>query len=58
MKTIAVKDLVPGMLVARDVVSEQGMVLLNGGTCLTPNLIANLQKREVVSVCIEDNVCS
>jgi len=43
LKKIAVKDLIPGMLVSREVLSGEGIVLLEKGTCLTTWQIANLR---------------
>jgi len=54
MKMLAVGFLTPGMLVARDVITEQGMVLLNHGTCLTQVHIVNIRKRDVPFVYVEE----
>lgn len=43
MKKTAVKDLVPGMLVSREVLSGNGVVLLESGTRLTDWQIVNLR---------------
>ena len=55
MKMMPVGFLTAGMLVARDVISEQGMFLLNSGTCLTQVHIVNLQKRDVPFVYVEED---
>ncbi|MDR3561127.1 MAG: HD-GYP domain-containing protein [Negativicutes bacterium] len=43
MRIVELKDLTPGMVVARKVMSETGLVLLESGGRLTPSQIANLE---------------
>lgn len=47
MKKTAVKDLIPGMLVDREVLSGDGVVLLEKGTRLTTWQIANLRNWQI-----------
>lgn len=54
MKKTAVKDLIPGMLVNRDVLSGDGVVLLEKGTRLTAWQIANLRHWPIPHIYIAD----
>lgn len=53
MKKVDVKDLCPGMIVCREVVSPEGVVLLEKGMCLTLAQITILNRRGVQYVCID-----
>ncbi|MDT8904023.1 hypothetical protein [Anaeroselena agilis] len=53
MKKMVVEALTPGMVVAREVVSREGVVLLEKGGRLTQAHIAILTRREVPFVYIK-----
>lgn len=53
MQKVNVKDLTPGLVVGREVVSREGIVLLDKGVRLTQAQIAHLLRREVPFVHIE-----
>ena len=54
MIRLSVAELAPGMLVGREVVSREGVVLLEKGVRLTAAQIAILQRREVPFVYVEE----
>lgn len=54
MKKVSVQELTPGAVVAREVLSPEGVVLLEKGVRLTQTHIANLLRREVPYVYVED----
>lgn len=53
MEKVSVQDLAPGMAIGREVVSREGVVLLEKGARLTPANIAVLLRRDVPFVYIE-----
>jgi hypothetical protein len=55
LKKTAVKDLIPGMIVNRDVLSGDGIVLLEKGTRLTAWQIANLRNWPISHIYIADD---
>jgi len=54
MEKVNVQDLTPGLTVGREVVSREGVVLLEKGARLTQAHSAILLRREVPFVYIED----
>lgn len=54
MKKMTVDELTPGLVVGREVVSREGIVLLEKGGRLTQAHIACLVRREVQFVYIEE----
>lgn len=54
MKKMTVQELTPGLVVGREVVSREGIVLLEKGGRLTQAHIAGLLRREVPFVYIEE----
>lgn len=54
MKKLSVQDLVPGMIVDREVISEEGVVLLERGTRLTPWQITNLRSWQIPHILIDE----
>ncbi len=50
MKIIATQDLVPGMVIGREVLTPDGVVLLEKGTCLSEWQIANLRNWQIPHV--------
>jgi hypothetical protein len=54
MKKMTVQELTPGLVVGREVVSREGVVLLEKGGRLTQAHIACLIRREVPFVFIEE----
>ncbi len=54
MKKVSVQELTPGTVIAREVLSPEGVVLLDKGMRLTQAHIASLVRREVQSVFIEE----
>ncbi len=53
MQKIRVSELKAGMVLARDVINESGMVLLSEGTTLTDSLIARLGRMDLSHVSVE-----
>ncbi|MDT8902901.1 HD-GYP domain-containing protein [Anaeroselena agilis] len=54
MRKISVQDLSPGMLIDKEVISEEGVVLLERGTRLTHWQIANLRNWRVPCVFVDE----
>ncbi len=54
MKKMTIQELKPGLVVAREVVSREGIVLLEKGGRLTQAHIASLLRREVPYVYIKE----
>jgi len=53
MQRIPVSDLKPGMVVAKAITNESGMVLLSEGTTLTDSLIVRLGRMDLSHISIE-----
>ncbi|HTZ17626.1 MAG TPA: hypothetical protein VMB78_04225 [Dissulfurispiraceae bacterium] len=53
MQRIPVSDLKAGMVLAKAVINESGMVLLSEGTTLTDSLITRLGRMDLTHVAIE-----
>jgi hypothetical protein len=53
MQRIPVSDLKAGMVVAKAITNESGMVLLSEGTTLTDNLIVRLGRMDLSHIFIE-----
>lgn len=53
MQKIPISELKAGMVVARAIMNDSGMVLLSEGTSLTDNLIARLNRMDLRSIFIE-----
>lgn len=54
MKKVATKDLTPNMVISREVLSGEGLVLLEKGTRLSESQIANLRKWPIPYIYIAD----
>ncbi len=54
MEKVNVQDLTPGLTLGREVVSREGVVLLEKGVRLTQAQIAILLRRDVPFVYVED----
>jgi hypothetical protein len=54
MKKISVQELKPGSVLGREVVSREGVVLLEKGGRLTKTAIATLLRRDVPFVYVEE----
>ncbi|MDR3561126.1 MAG: hypothetical protein P4N59_06770 [Negativicutes bacterium] len=55
MKKVVISEALPGMLVGREVISEQGVVLLDRGTHLTQAHISCLQRRGITLLYVEEH---
>lgn len=55
MKHIPTQSLIPGMMVGREVTTENGVILIEKGMCLTKSQIKNLQSWGVRFLCISDS---
>lgn len=53
MQEILTAQAEEGMILGRDVITPEGMVLCGKGTALSPNLIERLKKMEVSHVLVE-----
>lgn len=53
MQRILLAQAVPGMVLAKEILNPEGMVLCGVGTTLTPGLIARLAGLEVFDVTVE-----
>jgi hypothetical protein len=53
MQRIPIDDLKPGMVVAKAITNESGMVLLSEGTTLTDSLITRLGRMDLSHISIE-----
>ena len=53
MKKIAVAEVESGMVLAKEVVSSQGMILLDKGVCLSDSQIATLRKWGIVHLYVQ-----
>ena len=56
MKRIKTKDLVPGYVLAEDVYSYNGQMILTNGTVLTDKIITRLEFYSIMSVRVEDEM--
>lgn len=56
MKRIKTKDLVPGYVLAEDVYSYNGQMILTNGTVLTDKIITRLEFYSIISVRVEDEM--
>ncbi|MCR5545431.1 MAG: HD-GYP domain-containing protein [Lachnospiraceae bacterium] len=56
MITLEIKDLQPGYIAARDIISKKGQIIASSGTELSPQLIARLSFYKIETVTIEDPV--
>jgi HD-GYP domain-containing protein (c-di-GMP phosphodiesterase class II) len=54
MKLVKVSTLVPGMIIAKDVFQDTGVLMLNRGTALTAELITKLKYWRISEVMVED----
>lgn len=54
MKTIKIDDCADGMVLAKDVKSENGRILLPQGSALTPGTITSLKNHGISRVIIEE----
>ncbi len=54
MKLVKVSTLVPGIVIAKDVLQDNGVLVLNEGTCLTAELITKLKYWGFAEVMVED----
>jgi hypothetical protein len=53
MQRVSINKLKPGMVLAKSITNESGMVLLSEGTALTDSLIMRLNRMDITSVSIE-----
>jgi hypothetical protein len=53
MQRVPIEDLKPGMVVAKAITNESGMVLLSEGTSLTDSLITRLGRMDLTHISIE-----
>ena len=53
MQRISISDLKPGMVVAKPVTNESGMVLLSEGTVLTDSLISRLGRMDLSHISVQ-----
>ena len=58
MKRIKTKDLIPGYVLAEDVYSYNGQMILTNGTVLTDKIITRLEFYSVLAVRIQDEPVS
>lgn len=56
MKRIKTKDLIPGYVLAEDVYSYNGQMILTNGTVLTDKIITRLEFYSIMSVRVEDEM--
>lgn len=56
MKRVKTKDLVPGYVLAEDVYSYNGQMILTNGTVLTDKIITRLEFYSIMSVRVEDEM--
>ena len=54
MITVEVKNLEPGNVAAKDIITKRGQVIAKAGTTLSAQLIARLSFYRIESVCIEE----
>jgi hypothetical protein len=54
VKTIKIEDYINGMILAKDITSKNGQVLLPKGAVLTTDNIKSLKKRDVTHIVVED----
>lgn len=56
MRYLTVKNLQPGMIVARPLLDEKGSILLNRGNKLSPMIFSRIQTLEIQGLYIEDEI--
>lgn len=56
MKRVKTKDLIPGYVLAEDVYSYNGQMILTNGTVLTDKIITRLEFYSIMSVRVEDEM--
>lgn len=52
---IPLRNVIPGMIAARDITNEAGIILISRGKVLTPNLIQNLKNNNIYYITIARN---